>query len=141
MFNDFLNHSHYLWDRPRIIFLLQTEQCTSLSSERQQSTAYLHNACLPTSLQLSASSGHRSNQRTAGRVRIPTASLDLRASDAISGTDEKHSLSPCFDCNYIFTRVRKIAKKRILASSCLSVRLSDWNKSATNVRIFMKFDI
>jgi len=123
MFNTFLNHSHYFWDRPRIFLLLQTEQCTSLSSQSQQSAVYLHNACLPTSLQMSASSGHRSNQRTAGRVRIPTASLDLRVSDVISGTDEKHSLSPCFDCYYIFNACSQNCEKTNI-SFVVSVRPS-----------------
>ena len=32
-------------------------------------------------------------------------------------------------------------EKRLLASSCLSVRLSAWNNSVPTERIFMKFDI
>jgi hypothetical protein len=40
-----------------------------------------------------------------------------------------------------FRRFRKIAKKRLLASSCLAVRLSAWYNSAPTGRIFMKFDI
>jgi len=41
----------------------------------------------------------------------------------------------------IFRCVRKIAKKQLLASSCLSVLSSAWNNSALTGRIFMKFDI
>jgi hypothetical protein len=45
----------------------------------------------------------------------------------------------------VFRRVSKIAKKRLLASSGLSVRLcvlpSTWNNSAPTGRIFIKFDI
>ena len=37
--------------------------------------------------------------------------------------------------------VRKITKKRLLASSCLSVRPSAWNISAPTGRIYMKLDI
>jgi len=32
-------------------------------------------------------------------------------------------------------------EKRLLPSSCLSIRLSAWNKSLRTGRIFMKFDI
>jgi hypothetical protein len=41
----------------------------------------------------------------------------------------------------VLKRVRKIAEKRVFASQYLSVRLSAWNSSAPNRRIFMKFDI
>jgi hypothetical protein len=39
-----------------------------------------------------------------------------------------------------FWRVRKITKKRFLASSCLSVYPSAWNNSAPTGRIFMLFE-
>jgi hypothetical protein len=48
-------------------------------------------------------------------------------------------------CNAFFRCVRKIPKKRQLASSCLTVCvyvcLSAWNNSAPSARIFMKYDI
>ena len=56
--------------------------------------------------------------------------------------------SPSFNrnsnrCNtvHFFRRVRKIAPKRLLVSSCLSVRLTAWNNSAPIGRIFTKFNI
>ena len=42
---------------------------------------------------------------------------------------------------FIIRRVRKIVKKRLLALSCLSIRLCAWNNSAPNGRISIKFDI
>jgi len=42
---------------------------------------------------------------------------------------------------YFFRRVCKIAKKRLLATSSPSVRLSAWNYSAPTRRIFMEFGI
>jgi hypothetical protein len=42
---------------------------------------------------------------------------------------------------HIFRCVRKISKKWLLVSSCLSVRLSAWSNSAPIGRIFMKFFI
>jgi hypothetical protein len=41
----------------------------------------------------------------------------------------------------LFRRVGKIFKRRLLASSCQSVRLCRWNNSAPTRRIFMKFYI
>ena len=41
----------------------------------------------------------------------------------------------------LFTRIRKIAKRELLVSSCPSVRPLEWNNSAPTGRIFMKFDI
>jgi len=40
----------------------------------------------------------------------------------------------------IFGAFRKIAKRLILASSCLSVRPSAWKNAAPTGRVFMKFD-
>ena len=48
---------------------------------------------------------------------------------------------PVCSMNWIFRRFRKIFKRRLLISSCLSVRLSEWKSSAPIGRIFMKFDI
>ena len=42
---------------------------------------------------------------------------------------------------FIFRRFSQICKKRLLASSCLSVRSSACNNSALTSRIFMKFYI
>ena len=42
---------------------------------------------------------------------------------------------------FLFKRVRKIAKSRLLASSCLPVRTSEWNNYTPTGRIFMKSDI
>jgi hypothetical protein len=41
----------------------------------------------------------------------------------------------------VFRRVRKITKKRLVASLCLSFRLSTWKNSAPTGRIFMKYGI
>ena len=41
----------------------------------------------------------------------------------------------------VVRRIRKIAKKRLLTSSHMSICLSAWNNSAPTGRIFMKFDI
>jgi len=40
----------------------------------------------------------------------------------------------------LLRRVHKTGERRLLASSCLSVCLSEWNNSAPTERIFMKFD-
>jgi hypothetical protein len=49
-------------------------------------------------------------------------------------------LSRC-EGTVVYRRVRKVAKKRLFASSCPSVRLSAWKTSAPTERIFIKFDI
>jgi hypothetical protein len=69
---------------------------------------------------------------------------------------KEHSLSPCSvhifatlhllaNCNGMafvhFLASSQTCEKRLLASSCLPVRLSAWNNSAPTGRIFMKFDI
>jgi len=46
----------------------------------------------------------------------------------------------CCCCSIRLVRVYYSGKRRLLASSCLSVRPSAWN-SASNGRIFMKFDV
>ena len=43
--------------------------------------------------------------------------------------------------HFTLSRVRKIAKSDYLASSCLSVRLSAWKKSASTGRILMTVDV
>jgi hypothetical protein len=43
--------------------------------------------------------------------------------------------------NSEFSRYSQNCEKRLLASSCLPVRLSAWNNSVPTGRIFMKFDI
>jgi hypothetical protein len=48
-------------------------------------------------------------------------------------------LNPC-RVAVLFGRVRKIAKKGLLNSSFLSVRLSTWDNSEATRRIFFKFD-
>jgi hypothetical protein len=42
---------------------------------------------------------------------------------------------------FVFRRFSQNCGKRLLASSCLSVRPSAWNNSAPTGRIFMKFNI
>jgi len=44
-------------------------------------------------------------------------------------------------CWVVFRRFRKIVKKRLWPSSCLSFYLSAWNNLAPTERIFMKLDI
>jgi len=41
----------------------------------------------------------------------------------------------------VFKRVRKNCENRLLASSCVCIRLSVWNSSAPTQRIFIKFRI
>jgi hypothetical protein len=48
--------------------------------------------------------------------------------------------SYAFSFFVLFRRVRKIAKKRLIASSCLLVHLSALSNLAPTERIFMKFD-
>jgi hypothetical protein len=54
---------------------------------------------------------------------------------------QQHATQPCpyFGFIFIFRGVRKNCEKRLLASSCLPVRPSEWNNSAPTGRVFMKF--
>jgi hypothetical protein len=80
-------------------------------------------------------------QRHACSVRVfPSNSIRFLKPEIRSERSVCGNIIVLYECETWFQVAFQNCEKRLLASSCLSVRLSSWNNWARTGRIFMKFD-